>query len=83
MAIKRAVEEEEKILAKGRQRAHGGTAPGKKNTSANLALVNGKARVKAANGTGKSHTSLSKAEQIIAASEKEPDKFGGYDKLLT
>lgn len=79
VAIKRAVEEEERRLAKERQ-AKAGPAVGrgaKKNGSAKLApAVKGKTRDKVATTAGKARTSLSKADAIISAAEAEPERFG-------
>ena len=69
VAIKRAVEPLVKVEAKTRQ-VIGGRLKGK--ASAKLAGAKGEARDLAAKHTGKGHTSLAKAEAMIAAAEAEP-----------
>jgi N6-adenosine-specific RNA methylase IME4 len=77
VAIKRAVEEEERMLAKERQ-AIGGQL--KQEAYAKLAQASkGAARDKIAALAGKGRTSLAKAEAVVEAAEAEPERFG---KLL-
>jgi ParB-like chromosome segregation protein Spo0J len=78
VAIKRLVEPLIAAEAKTRQAAAGpATGRGKKATSgAKLAsTVRGKTRDLVAKRTGKSRTTLAKAEQVVEAAEAEPNKF--------
>jgi N6-adenosine-specific RNA methylase IME4/ParB-like chromosome segregation protein Spo0J len=71
------VEAEEKRLAKKRQQEHGKTAPGKKaDTSANFAEVKGETRAKVAGHVGMSHTTLTRATEVVAAAKADPEKYG-------
>ena len=78
VAIATAVREEEARLAKQRQREHGKTAPGKKAiTGGKLPpVIKSKSRDRAARVSGKSATTLRKAEVVIAAAKEDPDAFG-------
>jgi len=78
VAIKRALESSEREAAKERQRQHGNTAPGR-NTVGNLPTVKGRALDRVAQVVGKGRRTLEKAEQVVAAAEAEPERFG---KLL-
>lgn len=68
-AIAVSLEEMEAVAAKKRQQGHGGTAPGKKNTSANLGSSERapQARDKAAAIVGVSHGYVSDAKAIKSA----------------
>jgi len=80
VAIKRALESREREIAKERQREHGNTAPGRKNTPGNLPTVfKGRALDKVAQVVGKGRRTLEKAEAVVTAAEAEPERFG---KLL-
>jgi hypothetical protein len=76
VAIKQAIEPLLKEEAKARQAAglkRGSKAP----RGANLAPRDkGKTRDKVAKRTGKKRTTLAKAEKVIAAAAKDPEKFG-------
>lgn len=53
VAIAEALEGQEKAAAKERQKQHGGTAPGRKNSGGKLPQVKGKTRDIVAKATGK------------------------------
>lgn len=75
----RAIEELERPKAKERQRKHGGTAPGKKSTSAKLAEVNGdtgETRDKVATAVGMKRTTYDKAKAVVVAAERDPKLRG-------
>lgn len=71
VAIKREVDPEEKIAAKERMTKGG---RGKKGVKIAQPLK-GRAADKAAKATGKKARSLAKAEKVVVAAEKEPEKF--------
>lgn len=76
VALGEALEELERRKAKERQKAHGGTAPGKsKNTSGNLPEVrsNGDTRDKVAEAVGMSGKTYEKAKAVVEAAKENPD----------
>jgi hypothetical protein len=67
-----ALEPVERALAKERQAEHGGTAPGRRNTSANVAGVSDESRDRVAAAVGLGRTALSRAlEPVERALAKE------------
>ena len=56
--------------AKERQRKHGGTAPGKKNTPGKLPEVLGEARDQVAKVVGASYKTLERAEAVVASGDR-------------
>ncbi len=74
VAIGEALEELEKPKAKGRQRAHGGTAPGKpKNTAGKMPEVSaGRTRDKVADAVGMSGRTYQKAKEVVEAAKADP-----------
>jgi len=78
-ALGRAIEEVESRKAKERQRAHGGTAPGRRaDTSENSSGVNegGKARDKVAAALGMSGPTYDKLKAVADAAKADPATFG-------
>ena len=90
VAIKRAIEPRLKVAAKERQRAHGGTAPGKA-APTTPDLIRGSARrgdenpASSAKGragdqvaklVGKDRRTLEKAQKVVEAAERDPERFG-------
>ena len=75
VAIWEAVLEEEKRQAKERQQEHGGTSPGEHSGKVSPS-DDGRARDKAAKGTGRSGRTLEKASAIVKAAEADPERFG-------
>ncbi len=77
VAIARALEQDEKAKARERMREGGRLSRRGKITGAQFApLIHGKTRDRLAAYVGMSHTSLQRAEEIVAAAEEEPEKFG-------
>ncbi len=74
VSIKKAIEALLKVHAKERQRAHGGSAPGRPGKK--LGAEKGNASDQAAKFTGKSRRTIEKAEEVVAAAEKDPKRFG-------
>jgi ParB-like nuclease family protein len=73
VAIKKAIEPLLKAEAKERQTL----SPGRGKRGAKLApVLKGKTRDKVAKRTGKKRTTLAKAEKVIEAAAKDPEKFG-------
>jgi len=73
VAIKKEIEALLKVHAKARQRAHGGSAPGR---SAGETAGKGNASDQAAKFTNKSRRTIEKAEAVVAAAERDPKRFG-------
>jgi hypothetical protein len=71
VAIKRTIEPAFAAEAKGRQGRRTD-----KHSAKFLESAGGDSRDKIAKATGKSHTTLSKAEKVVEAAEAEPEKFG-------
>jgi N6-adenosine-specific RNA methylase IME4 len=78
VAMGRTLEAFEREEAKKRQQEHGGTAPGKpKDTSGKLPeVLGGQSRDKVGAQVGLSGRSYEKAKTVVAAAEKEPEKYG-------
>lgn len=76
VSIKKAIEQLLKQHAKDRQRAHGGTAPGRKSEGKTESF---RANERAAALTGTKRRTLEKAEKVVDAAKNEPEKYG---KLL-
>lgn len=79
VAIKRALEPLEKAAAKQRQREHGKTAPGRKQSGQVARSDKGRAADKVAKVAGMARRTLEKAAAVVDAAEAEPRK---YNKLL-
>jgi hypothetical protein len=76
-AIRKALEPHEKAAAKERQRAHGGTAPGRrKKHSGKVSHSDGRARDKIAAFAGMSGRTIAKIQAIVEAAERKPKRFG-------
>lgn len=81
VAIKKALEPLERRRAKERQ-AHGMTAPGKPSgptmfgTPEKPAADTGRAADKVAAATGRDRKTVNKAEAVVDAAKKEPEKYG-------
>jgi N6-adenosine-specific RNA methylase IME4 len=75
-AIRKALEPIEKAAAKEHQRAHGGTAPGRKKHFGKVAQSDGRVRDKIASFAGISGRTLTKIQAIIEAAERKPRKYG-------
>jgi N6-adenosine-specific RNA methylase IME4 len=76
VAIKREVEPEEKAAAKERQAAPRKGRKGKTGSGKLPEAVKGQSRDKAAKATGKKARTLAKAEAVVDAAEKQPERFG-------
>ncbi len=77
VAIAEAVDQLERERAKERQREHGGTAPGRKNTPGNFPDVSrGDRRDRVAKAVGVSAPTLKKAQAVVRAAEADPVTFG-------
>lgn len=77
VAIKRALEEEERRLARERQRAtlkRGAAEPVRENYPHG---ATGRVNDKLARAAGISRRTLEKAAAVVAAAEREPERFGG------
>ena len=77
VAIGEVLRPMEQEAAKERQKEHGGTAPGKaKNTSENFSeVIKGETDTKVAKAVGMSAPTYRKAAAVVAAAEKEPEKY--------
>jgi ParB/RepB/Spo0J family partition protein len=77
VAIERALESVEKERSRGRMSDGGKTSKkGIIRGAQCTPLMKGKTRDRLAAYTGMSHTSMQRAEEIVAAAEKEPQKYG-------
>jgi hypothetical protein len=78
VALARVLRPLEDEAAKRRRQEHGGTAPGReKNTSVDSTGVsNGDARDKVAQGVRMGWQALERADEVVAAAEAEPEKYG-------
>lgn len=81
VAIARAIEEREREAARERQRAHGGTAPGKAaNTPGKFPEVTGEPSGRAADkvgaAVGMDRKTLQKAEAVVSAARADPERYG-------
>lgn len=77
VAIKRDLDPLLKKEAKERQRRHGGTAPGRKKHSGEISHSDGGRAVEhLARLVGKDRKTIEKAEVIVDAAERDPEKFG-------
>lgn len=76
VAMGRALEELERPKAKERQKDHGGTAPGRKNTGENFTQVKGKTREIVGEAIGMSGPTYQRAKAVVAAAEYDPEEFG-------
>lgn len=74
VALKRKIAPALEAAAKTRQRAHGGTAPGRAGQVARGET--GRAADQVAKVTGKSRRTMEKAEAVVAAAEADPAKYG-------
>jgi N6-adenosine-specific RNA methylase IME4 len=81
VAYKRAMEPVVKAEAKERQKEHGKTAPGKKNTCAKTAQVKPKSRDIVAAATGKGRTTVSQAEKVVQAAEADPSLLPVVERM--
>jgi hypothetical protein len=84
VAIKRAIEPEEKAAAKERQAKAGPTQGkgAKASGGGNLPpAVKGKTRDKVAKATGKKARTLAKAEAVVVAAERDPEDYGKFVEL--
>lgn len=92
VAIKRALEPRLKVEAKERQRVHGGTAPGRKKKPGEprtesgeiprsdgakpKGAESGRAADRVAGLVGKDRRTIEKAERVVEAAERDPEKYG-------
>lgn len=78
VAIKKALEPLERDRAKQRMREAGGVGGAHRKGGANLAHPSaGKTREKVAAAVGIGHITLKRAEEIVDAAQRDPEKFGG------
>lgn len=76
VALGRDLEKLERPEAKERQKKHGGTAPGRKNTSGKFPEVSGQTRDKVGAAVGINGKTYSKAKFVATKAEQDPVLYG-------
>jgi N6-adenosine-specific RNA methylase IME4 len=79
VAIKRAIEDKLKAEA-AKRKGHGQTAPGRKKTGE--VAGQGRAADKVAAAAGASRRTIEKAERVVEAAERDPERFGALKDAM-